>query len=172
MLVLLVERVSGEEFADFMREEFFEPLGMKHTSIGRPQSKDFVLCAGHYHNTRQIAPFYQDEVLGDKSVYSSAEDMFRWDRSFSDEYILNNETLKLAFTDWEPDRNGLHNYGYGWRILHYPNGESFEYHTGWYRGYTSLFVRLRSTNSCIVILSNRVNKSFMVTYHDLVAILK
>ncbi len=171
ILALLVEEVSGIDFSTFLQKNFFEPAKMNHSYVGAEDIKKNLRAEGHYFNRRRVLPFYQDAVVGDKSIYSSIEDLYRWDRFLNSDKGLKLQELDTAFQFHAKAPNHVRGYGYGWRLWHYPDGRKIEYHTGWYRGYTALFVRIRETDSTIIILSNIVNRNFMRTFHDLVDIL-
>ena len=171
LLASIVEKVSGQSFASFLHENFFYPANMQQTFVGRDSIADSLSTRGHYFSRRQAPFYYQDAVVGDKSIYSCAEDMYRWDRFLKSGNSIELLELDTAFHFHSRVRRNVKGYGYGWRLWHYPDGRKIEYHTGWYRGYTALFVRIRETDSTIIILSNIVNRSFMRSFHNLVDIL-
>lgn len=171
VLALLVEKVSGVGFSEFLHQNFFAPAGMRSTYLLGDSLPSNRLVRGHFPNGSSVPYLYQDNVLGDKSVLSTVDDLFRWDRFLASNQVLDTTLLEAAFRNHSPNRNPARGYGYGWRLWFYPDGRKIEYHTGWYRGYTALFVRIRATNSSIVILSNRVNRSFMRSFHQLVDVL-
>ena len=86
--------------------------------------------------------------------------MFKWDQGLYDNGLIKTETLDEAFTPLSHDKWSETDYGYGWRIVTLDNGEKIVFHTGWWGGYNSLFLRRLSDRSAIVVLSNKVNWSF------------
>jgi len=70
-----------------------------------------------------------------------------------------------------PEKKGNRNYGFGWRLKTIDNQHKIVYHSGWWRGYNTLFVRLPYRQSTIVFLANKRNKQFMRTYHQILSIL-
>lgn len=162
VLASVVEKITGLSFAAFLKKEIFDPLDMKNTYI-----KDFcdtnslpIETTGFVGN-KEAGVDYLDGVCGDKGVYSTVEDMFKWDQALYTEKILKHETLNEAFTPQNKEQH-IRNYGYGWRLLNFPDGTKLVYHNGWWHGYTNLFHRRIQDSTTIIILSNRMNKSI---YH-------
>ncbi len=90
-------------------------------------------------------------VLGDGGIYSSLEDLARWDAALYDERLLNAESLRQAFSlataTPEPD---VPFYGFGWRI----NGETL-WHSGESLGFRNVIVRYPQRHFSVIILTNR-----------------
>ncbi|MCW3076613.1 MAG: hypothetical protein JWO32_1222, partial [Bacteroidetes bacterium] len=142
LLALLVEKVSGKPFASFLKEELFDPLGMRHTATIR----DLDLNAPHvtkaYDQKWKPVDFdASDYVLGDKSVYSTAYDLFLFSEALYQNRIIRPETQQLAYTAYSKEKK-LSNYGYGWRIKDFKDPLKKEvFHNGWWHGYRSSFHR-------------------------------
>ena len=89
------------------------------------------------------------------------DDVFRWYLGLSGGCILRPETLREAFTPRSFERNGIKNYGYGFRmhvdeITHTPK---YVYHTGWWKGYNTLMWFSPKDKYVVIILSNRYNRN-------------
>ncbi len=161
LLAYIVEKVSGLEFADFMRRNIFVPLKMNNTWVHSATSKTLYrnIALGHTIMGQIDNNTYGDEVVGDKGVYSTVEDMFKWDQALYTEKILKQETLEKAFTGYSNEHRGSRNYGLGWRILNHGQGKKDVYHNGWWHGYNITFFRRPADEITIIILSNKNNKS-------------
>lgn len=161
LLASIVEKVSGKCFPDFMEENIFKPLGMNDTWVYSPKYN--VLHAnktiGHNASGYIDGDAFADNVLGDKGVYSTTEDLFKWDQALYSEILLNKNTLEEAFTGYSNEHKGKRNYGYGWRLIDNGNGDKIIYHNGWWHGYNTLFYRRPSDRTTIIILSNKFNRS-------------
>ena len=164
LLGLLVEKLSGMSFQDYAKKYIFEPLGMKNSYFAYPdqiwnmENRTF----GLYPNN-QIHPIDKfDGVFGDKGAYSTIEDMYRFDRALYPDVLLKKSTLDLAFSNhvWESSSNKQ--YGLGFRLRLDQNKQKIIYHNGWWHGYRTAFHRRESDNSCVIILSNRLNP---IVYH-------
>jgi CubicO group peptidase (beta-lactamase class C family) len=162
LLALVVEKVSGLTYRDFMEQHIFAPLGMKHTFVWDPTRlrPSAYFTQGYNKN---LAPAHEDflsGVVGDKGVYTTVDDMYTWDEALSSGSLIRQETLAEAFTPLSQEFKYDSNYGYGWRITGDNSGRKVMFHAGWWRGYTSLFVRRPEDRTCIIVLSNKVNWCF------------
>lgn len=161
-LATIVEKVSGQQFEDYLKQIIFRPLGMKNTWLGTSQNDSLnqFRTAGYQYN-RRLAKDNFDDVIGDKGVYSTIDDIFRWYTGLNGGCILRPETMKEAFTPRSFERNGIKNYGYGFRmhvneVTHQPK---YVYHTGWWKGYNTLMWFSPKDKFVIILLSNRYNRS-------------
>ena len=161
LLASVIEKISGLSFADFMKENIFVPLKMNNTWVHTPNSKTLHrnIALGHKVSGQIEDNTYADEVVGDKGVYSTVEDLFKWDKALYSEKILKKETLEKAFTGYSNEHRGKRNYGLGWRIIDHGQGKKDVYHNGWWHGYNITFYRRMSNETTIIILSNKNNKS-------------
>lgn len=162
MLALIVERISGLPFHEFMEVNVFQPLEMTSTFVYNPHSKKTIEyeTKGYNRNRRKSYEDFLDGVTGDKGIYSTVEDMFLWDQALYSEKIVKQSTLDEAFTPASYDYKRDNNYGYGFRLDTLADGSRIVYHGGWWRGYNSLFVRRLDDHTTIIILCNKVNWSF------------
>lgn len=160
LLAAVVEQVSGSPFHQFMKNNFFNPLGMKHTWINGDGIEHEHRARGYYKSWNRWDEGFLDEVSGDKGVYASVGDMFIWDRALRKGEIISGEIQKIAFTAYSDELVGKKswNYGYGWRIVDFPDGARAVFHNGWWHGYTSTFYRGISDDVTIIILCNKFNK--------------
>ena len=72
---------------------------------------------------------------------------------------MNAETLREAYEPGSPEKKGIRNYGFGWRLnLQNPN-KQVVYHGGWWRGFRTLFIRNTTDGNTLIVLSNKVNYS-------------
>jgi hypothetical protein len=73
--------------------------------------------------------------------------------------LLSNESIELSYGPCSFEKPGVKNYGLGWRMLCYPNGNKIIYHNGWWHGNNTSFYRLIKENMTIVVLGNKFNKN-------------
>ncbi len=160
LLASIAEKASGKPFHKFVEEQIFQPLGMSHTRIFTDESSVSILqvAKGYSGGRRQYGVSYQDGVVGDKNVYSTAGDMFKWDRALYTNKIVSQATLEEAFTPASPELK-IQNYGYGWRLRTTSSGDPVIFHGGWWHGYKSYFMRNRKDQSTVIVLSNVANNS-------------
>lgn len=162
VLSLIIERVSGLPYDEFMEENVFLPLGMTSTFVYNPKNKKTIdyETNGYTKRKRKTYPDFLDGVTGDKGIYSTVEDLFTWDQALYTEKLVKQSTLKEAFTPSSYDFKRDNNYGFGWRIDTLADGSKVVYHGGWWRGYNSLFLRRLDDHTTIIILCNKVNWSW------------
>ena len=154
LLALIVERASGRSFADFFQERIFRPLGM----TGTVALEEGVSTVGHrafgYSNVNgsweRTDQSQTSAVLGDGGVYSSIDDLAKWDAALYDDRLLAAESRRLAFTAATPTDDPAVEYGFGWRIT----GETL-WHSGETMGFRNVIVRFPERRLTVVILTNR-----------------
>lgn len=160
ILALLVEKITGTTFPQYVKTNIFEPLGMSNSFIAHPEriwemnNRTF----GFSYGRQMVSNDMFDGVFGDKGAYSTVEDMFKFDRALYPNILLKEETLKLAFTNNVFDGRTNKKYGLGFRLREDQNNQKIIYHNGWWHGYRTAFHRREYDNSCVIILSNRLDK--------------
>lgn len=168
ILASIVEKITEMPFDVFMKSFVFDRLKMNHTFIyndfRNPSTKDIVKG---YSRGREIGRDYLDGVVGDKGVYSTVEDLYKWDRALYTEKLVKQATLKDAFKPTSHEKKGHKNYGYGWRLYDFDNGTRLIYHGGWWHGFSNLYIRRLEDQSAIIILSNKVNGSIKLVKEKL-----
>lgn len=161
VLASIIEKVTGQTYETFIRKNIFEPLGMRQTFVAttKNDSLNHHKTAGYQWN-RRIPKDYYDDVVGDKGIYSTTGDLFRWYRALNADCLLKKKTLAEAFVPRSFERKGAKNYGYGFRMmLNDANQPEFIYHSGWWKGYNTMFWFSPKDEYVIIMLGNRYNKT-------------
>jgi CubicO group peptidase (beta-lactamase class C family) len=158
MLALIIEKITGQDFPTYMAETIFKPLKMENTYVFSAKSIDKYTPS---YNARMVPYKIEkyDCIYGDKNIYSTARDMYLWDKALTEATYVKQSTLEMAYQPQSPTNKYHHNYGLGWRILTKPNEERLVYHNGWWHGNNTVFTRLIGESATIIILGNRFNKS-------------
>jgi len=158
LLALIIEKITGQDFPTYMNENIFKPLKMENSFIFDAKLIEQYTPS---YNARMVPyPIEKyDCIYGDKNVYSTARDMFLWDKALNEGKYLKLSTLNMAYEPQSPTNKYYHNYGLGWRILAKPNEERLIYHNGWWHGNNTVFTRLIKESATIIILGNRYNRS-------------
>ncbi|RYZ25110.1 MAG: class A beta-lactamase-related serine hydrolase [Chitinophagaceae bacterium] len=157
ILALIVEKVSGLPFPEYMKKNIFEPLGMTHSFVIGPNEQASHMQSFQPSNALWSLDF-SDGPYGDKNIYSTPRDLLLWDRALNEGKILSKQTLDSAYTPYSNEKPGIHNYGLGWRMLNYPTGKKIIYHNGHWHGFNSAFSRLPDENATIIIIGNKYNQ--------------
>ena len=154
LLSLIVARASGKSFATFLRERIFLPLGMNHTvayeegiSTVSNRAFGYTIKDGVWTRKDQSTT---SAVLGDGGIYSSIDDLAKWDAALYDSRLLSDESRRLAFTPHTATDQADVKYGFGWRIT----GETL-WHSGETVGFRNVIVRNPSRRLTVVLLTNR-----------------
>ena len=152
LLALIVERVSGRTFAEFLHDEIFVPRGMD-TAVAHQEGVSSVPHRA-YGFSRDGASWRRTDqsttsaVLGDGGIYASVDQLEKWllslDRGdFADAMIPRVDTDKPSIR-----------YGYGWRIGEH-EGRRMIWHTGETIGFRNALVRFPDEHLAVVVLTNR-----------------
>lgn len=160
LLASVIEGVSGMKYDYFMKRFVFTPLGMHHTFAVDPNQEKCTTAACSYKYNWHLEPnMHHDGVWGDKGIYSTVEDLYKWDQALYTGKFLRNNTLREAYKGYSYEKPGVKNYGLGWRILEYPQGPTIVYHNGWWHGNNTCFYRFVEDNFTIIVLGNRYNRN-------------
>lgn len=173
VLAAIIEKVTGKDFAIYMKETIFDPAGMKNTAALSKAVYETIPTNVIGHDKvwrRSVVQNYLDGPLGDKGIYSTVQDLFLLDIALKEGRILNKALLDSAYVPRSDAKRNLFSYGYGWRTFS-PKEAQIVYHTGWWHGFRNLYVRDLTNDITIVLLSNMANGS-LVNLDELYKILK
>ncbi len=160
VLSSLIAAVSRMSYASFMKYMIFDPLGMKNTYVFDAYAKHSANVCRSYKGSNwawmQDKDF--DGVSGDKGIYSTVTDMYKWDQALYAGKLVKPNTLQEAYTPYSNEKPGVKNYGLGWRMLVYPTHKII-FHNGYWHGNNNCFYRFLDDNFTIIVLGNKYNKS-------------
>jgi len=174
VLGLVVTKISGEPFAQFLHERIFAPLGMTQT-LAYEKGKSEVSQRAYGHSKDGKAWKETDQsstsaTLGDGGIYSSLEDLAKWDEALAQRTLLSeNEmrpaliTVKLADgaqPKWPADSDRPEGtpvaYGFGWFLDPYHEHQRM-WHYGDTMGFHSYIARFPADRLTVIILCNRTD---------------
>lgn len=163
MLGSIVERVSKMDFDEFVKKRIFTPSHMNHSFIYRSPNDSVVKgymevgVQGYDQRGRRLIKVpkdYLNGVMGDKIMYSTVGDLYRFEVALNNGILVSNETLKEAYSPGSPNhRRRRDNYGFGWRIR--MESDSAVYHYGWWKGFRSFFLRDLKEQKTLIVLTNK-----------------
>ena len=164
LLAMIVEKLSGQSYPDFMKQHFFDPIGMKDTYVF--SLKDSVKATPSFTAGGRLWDYdYLDGTYGDKNIYSTPRDLLKWDQALYSGQLVRPSLLDSAFIPQSHERPSVHNYGLGWRLEQLPNGKKVIYHFGKWHGCNAAFARLTDEKVTIIILGNRYTRMIYNTAH-------
>ena len=156
LLGAIIEKVTGKSYETVLKERILDPLGMTNTGydhhavILQKRASGYEKTPAGYANAA-----YLDMSLpyAAGSIYSTVEDLYKWEQSLYEDKIISAESKKLMFTP------GLSNYGYGFIIADVPIGKTDQktkviQHGGGINGFNSLLTRLVDKQQTVILLDN------------------
>ena len=158
VLAAILEKLSGQRYADYMAEHFFGPLGMTATGYDDPlalvpnRAAGYTWDGGAYHN----AEFLDMSIpSGAGGLYSTVLDLYRWDRALYAAGMLSAESQQAYFTPSVSLGPGqrYEGYAYGWGTLE-TEGRSLLAHGGGVNGFSAFVIRDPSEQLYVVVLCN------------------
>jgi CubicO group peptidase (beta-lactamase class C family) len=155
LLATIVAIVSGQSFADFLKANIFDPLGMKHTiAYDACLPARHKLVQGYLEEEGQFERWdYPLLTVGDGGLFSTLDDLFLWDQVLNTERLVPKAALKRAFASGTTDDGTLIDYGFGWYTNRFP-GLSHVAHGGSLGAYNNYIIRFLDTQRTIIVLTN------------------
>ena len=171
LLASLIEKTSGMSIATFFKEQITKPLGLNDTyiyTLTMPSSPQNRVYGFERKNGRNILNdlIRLDGVVGDGNVYSSVEDLLKWDQALYTTKLVSANTLQEAFTPVKLNDGTTYNYGFGWFIEN--NGKLLS-HTGGWVGFLNEIVRDIEKKQTMIILTNSSDATARRVVKDILA---
>lgn len=154
ILGYIIEKVSGERYADYIQHHILDPVGMKSSGYDVSETLIPKRAAGYSRdkdkdknqviNSRFIA---MTEPYAAGSLYATVDDMLVWDQALYAAKILTPASLQAMFTDYG------HGYGFGW-VIGTQYGHSRVLHAGGINGFITRFDRYPRDKLTVLVFSN------------------
>jgi CubicO group peptidase (beta-lactamase class C family) len=173
-LGLVVAHVSGKPFAQFLRERIFAPLGMTQT-LAYEKGKSEVSQRAYGHSKegdgwKETDQSSTSATLGDGGIYSSLEDLAKWDEALAQHTLLSEAEMQPALTpvklgggaqpQWPANSDRPAGtpvaYGFGWFLDPY-RGHARMWHYGDTMGFHSYIARFAADKLTVIVLCNRTD---------------
>jgi CubicO group peptidase (beta-lactamase class C family) len=167
VLAMIVEKVSGKPFGQFLRERIFTPLKMANT-LAYEKGKNEVPNRAYGHTKKEKGWQETDQsptsaVLGDGGIYSSVDDLEKWDRAVRDHTLLTAAEMQPALTPVHPTDGPAKSpegqtvsYGFGWFLDPYKGHQRMS-HNGSTVGFRTTIQRFPDDQLTIIVLANRAD---------------
>ena len=158
MLALVVERVSGQTFGEYLRENVFEPLGMRDTVV-RDDSEPEIRNRAYGYSRKEDSFILKDDdalnhIIGSGGIYSTVEDLYLWDQALYTELLVRRATLDEAWSSVRLNDGDDYPYGFGWGLEPYGALGRRVSHGGGWVGFSTFIVRFPKRQFSVIVLSN------------------
>ena len=159
LLGMVIEKVSGKSYPEFMRERIFKPLGMTSTTVNTSGLKiknaavGYELASGSWQKAELDDP---SQPFAAGAIVSTPADMAKWAVAVSEGSLLKKTSWDEAFASGKLTDGKPTNYGFGWQIGKIGETGYFG-HSGGIGGFSSYHVRFPADNLNVVVLVNTVS---------------
>ena len=158
VLALIVEARSGMSFAQFLKKNIFDPLGMAGTvafengiSTVRNRAYGYTKRENGFERTDQSMT---SSTLGDGGIYTSVDDLYHWDQALYATKLVKRESLEQAWTPFTLTNGKRTEYGFGWEVKDY-KGQHTVQHGGSTIGFRTHILRVPERKFTVIVLENR-----------------
>jgi CubicO group peptidase (beta-lactamase class C family) len=158
MLGVLIHKVSGKFYGDFLQERVFKPLGMTTASVISEadivpnRAAGYRLVKGELKNQDWVSPTMN--TTADGSLYLTVYDMAKWDAALYTEKLLKRASLAQMWTPVKLNNGKTQAYGFGWGFADV-NGHHVIEHGGAWQGFTTYIARYVDDKLTVIVLTNR-----------------
>ncbi len=157
VLASIIEKASEMQFGEFIEEHIFQPLGMNNSFVYSAAFDKAPKGAKGYRRYgrgyREIPATVNDGAVGDKGIYASLVDLYKWDQALYANVLVKEETLKEAFSPLVLHEKYRMRYGFGFRLQEDEMGHVV-YHNGKWNGFRTGIHRYIDEKATVIILNN------------------
>jgi len=157
LLAMIIEKASGKSYADFVRERFFQPLGMTATKVNDKtvitpnRAQGYLWENGNLRLCEQISP---TRFRGSGSLLSTALDLAKWDAALSTEALLTDASRKAMWTPMTLKDGKATDYGFGWFLSSVKQHTNI-HHNGAINGFLANMSRFVDDKLTVIVLVNQ-----------------
>ena len=172
LLGMIIEKVAGKPYAQFMRDEVLLPMGLSRTMYDDPmkilprRAHGYVRVNGEFANAPYLS---MTHPFSAGALVSTVDDLARWDAALSARRLLTPESLARMFVPYRLQSGESPGYALGWDITSY-EGHAVAEHGGGIPGFTCQVVRLADDKMYVAVLSNDTSDVATRTAHLLAAL--
>jgi len=151
LLGAIIEQVSGTSYADFLEQNVFSPLGMMDSGLSPDPAR---VATGYVDASLDLSAPVPPDAVADGGIFSTVEDLYRWDQALYTELLVPQALLDQMFTAQVAIPESDSGYGYGWEITQ-TEGHSLYIHTGNIDGFKAYIGRLPDHQLTVILLLNQ-----------------
>jgi CubicO group peptidase (beta-lactamase class C family) len=170
LLSIIIEKVSGITYAEFLDKNIFKPLEMKNTRVyntRRSNGEKINNYAYGYVYSDKLKKYvlpdslidlqfviYLDAITGDGTVNTSVSDLSIWDNALRENKLVQKNTLNKALTPYKLKNGNESEYNSGQFIIRSDKNEKLVHHGGGWPGYSTFILHFIDRETAIIVLSN------------------
>ncbi|NIG56558.1 serine hydrolase [Chitinophaga sp. Cy-1792] len=163
LLARIIEKVSGKSYASYLKENIFDKVHMSETGVMTnedviPYMSDRYIREGRVYKKNPYINWAFN--IGHDGIYSTVDDLLKWDRSLYGTTVLSEQMKQLMFTSYNNQK-----FGYGFLINpFYNHGHTLIAHDGGFFGAMTSLNRFTDDGLLVVVLSNNQSPAYMLAY--------
>jgi CubicO group peptidase (beta-lactamase class C family) len=157
MLGILINRVTGKFYGDFLKERVFNPLGMttarviSEADIVPNRAAGYILVKGELKNQAWVSPTLN--TTADGALYLSALDMAKWEAALNEGKLLQKTGYEQMWTPVKLNGGKTYPYGFGWALGN-ANGKQIIEHGGAWQGFKAFITRYPEEKLSVIVFAN------------------
>lgn len=165
LLSLVVQRVSGEHFGDYLRTHLFEPLGMRHTFMGGYAPEGVTLAQGCKPGETPAAPRIDVRPINEASTFgaggisSTLADWALWDDALHNGHILSPRAMEILFTTQHLTDGSDTGYAFGMMRDEFRGAPRLQ-HNGQTQGFSANYEHFPDRDGSIILFANAYGARF------------
>lgn len=169
LLALIVEKVSGQSYEQYLYENLWKPAAMETTGYTRPNFDKNLIAVGYRKEERWGKPTEKEwekdapylHLKGNGGILSTTEDLLKWDRALATDKILSKEAKeKYYHPALRADETGNSYYAYGWDVMKTDRNTTRIWHNGSNNIFYADFYRYIDEGVTIILMTNTWQSSF------------
>ena len=173
MLGILIHKISGKFYGDFLQERIFKPLDMStariinEADIVPNRAAGYRVVNGQIKNQNWVSPTLN--TTADGALYLTIYDMAKWDAALYTEKLLKKSSLEQMWTPVKLNDGTTHPYGFGWALGEVRGHRVIE-HGGSWQGFKAYIARYVDDKMTVILFANQSRANQMKLAHGVAAI--
>jgi CubicO group peptidase (beta-lactamase class C family) len=157
LLGIIIHRVTGEFYGDFLQQRIFKPLGMTSTQIISEadivphRSNGYRLVSGKLKNQDWVAPSLN--TTADGALYTNVLDLAKWDAALYTTKLISAASFETMWSPVKLNNGKTYPYGFGWDLAP-RDGQRAVSHEGAWQGFTMSIARYLDQHLTVIIMTN------------------
>lgn len=174
MLGILIHKISGKFYGDFLQERIFKPLDMStariinEADIVPNRAAGYRMVSGQIKNQNWVSPTLN--TTADGALYLTIYDMAKWDAALYTEKLLKKSSLEQMWTPVKLNDGKTHPYGFGWNLGEVRGHHVIE-HGGAWQGFKAQISRYVDDKMTVILFANQIRADQAKLAHGVAAIL-